>query len=67
MSGLGLTEWCLDSNDDVVQVYNDHKKCNYHSFEWFFYFQSLITCSTKQCNCVRWVSIFQYAKIGIGC
>jgi len=52
MSSLGSTEWCLGLEDDVAQVYNDHKKFNYHSFEWFFYFQSLITCSTKRCNCV---------------
>ena len=38
MSSLGSTEWCLGLEDDVAQVYNDHKKFNYHSFEWFFYF-----------------------------
>ena len=39
MSSLGSTEWCLGLEDDVAQVYNDHKKCNYHSFECFSVFK----------------------------
>ena len=39
MSSLGSTEWCLGLEDDVAQVYNDHKKCNYPSFECFSVFK----------------------------